>query len=120
MNLEKLDEILAVDEGIRYVALIDSKGNLITSKSKPTVSQIIIDVNAEYVLDLCITKQMMDIFNTQFGKPLSMLIRRENTKQLIYYHDYMIIYVSCEHNISEDRMTIMSQKIDKLVKELTK
>ena len=97
IHLEKIDEILAVDDTVRYVAFVDSKGNVIASKIKKNVTDIGENEEEMYMVDLCITKSMLDIFDSSFGKTISLYTTREKTRQLIYYHGNLIIYVSPAH-----------------------
>ena len=118
MNFEKLDEILAVDEVVRYVSIVDLKGNTIASKIKKNAMNVSKDEERKYTMDLCITKQMLDIFNGPFGRTISMQIIREKTYQLIYYHDSLIIYVTCDPSVDRKKIPEVSGKIEQLVREL--
>ena len=119
LYFEMVEKILEADEKIMYVSLIDSKGNKIMEKFKPQIQESLCNASSEYVLDLCITKQMLDVFNEPFGYPVSVLIKREKTQQFIFYHDSLIIYVICDADTSERKMAEISEKINPLVRQLT-
>ena len=118
LYFEMVEKLLEADEKIMYVSLIDSKGNKIMEKFKPQIQESLCNASSEYVLDLCITKQMLDVFNEPFGHPVSVLIKREKTQQIIFYHDFLIIYVICDADTSERKMAEISEKISPLVRKL--
>lgn len=118
LYFEMVEKLLEADEKIMYVSLIDSKGNKIMEKFKPQIQESLCNASSEYVLDLCITKQMLDVFNEPFGHPVSVLIKREKTQQIIFYHDFLIIYVICDTDTSERKMAEISEKISPLVRKL--
>ncbi|KAG2478597.1 MAG: hypothetical protein NPMRTH1_400005 [Nitrosopumilales archaeon] len=118
INLEKMDEILAVDDVVRYVSIVDSKGNTINSRMKKNSTDISQDEEREYAMDLCITKQMLDVFNGPFGRTISLQTTREKTRQLIYYHDYLIIYITCDPRANNKKISEISSKIEHLVHEM--
>lgn len=117
LHLEKIGKILAVDDTVCYVAVVDSKGNIIASKIKENVTDIGENEEEMYRTDLCITKQMLDIFDSSFGKTISLYTTREKTRQLIYYHDDLIIYVTCTPDADEKKMAEISGTVGRLVRE---
>jgi len=118
INLEKIDEILAVDDAVRYIAIVDSKGNVIASQLKKNTTNVIEDEDQLYLLDLRITKQMLDVFDNSFGKTISLQTRREKTRQLIFYHDRLIIYITCDPSANNKKISEISSKIEHLVHEM--
>ncbi|MCH7648333.1 MAG: hypothetical protein IIA83_06985 [Thaumarchaeota archaeon] len=118
INLEKMDEILAVDDVIQHIAIVDSKGNIIHSKSKNNAKNTIKDETGLYPMDLSITKQMLDVYDYSLGKTISLQTRREKINQLVYYHDYLIIYISCDAKTDNKKILEISSKIEHLVQEM--
>lgn len=120
MNLKKLDKILGVDNNIRYVSIIDSKGNIIDSRMNKSLTRKRQDEEEEYRMDLQITKKMLDLFNEPFGRTILLQTMREKTWQLIYYHDFLIIYIACEPSSDIKKMSEIAAKVEPLVRELVR
>ena len=118
INLEVLDNILALDDDILYLAIMDSRGNIIANRVKEGTTN---EYEQELLrIDLYIVKQMLDLYDNSFGKTISMQTRREKLSQLVFYHDYMIIYVACEPNILQSKMNTISEMVTPLVKEIVR
>ena len=116
MNFEKLDEILGLEDAIHYVGIMDSMGNIITNKIKKGITT---EHDEEmYRMDLLIIKNMLDIYNPSFGKTLTVQTVREKITQLVFYHDYMIIYIACDPTVDKNTMLKISNKAGELIKEL--
>ncbi len=117
MNVKKIDEILALDDMVRYVGIIDLQGNIITSKIKNS-REITYDNNEFFWADLCIVKKILDVADDSFGKTVSIQTIREKLCQLIYYCDNMIVYVTCNPDVNDKKMLEISNRTGQLVKEL--
>lgn len=115
LDLEMIDEILSIDDVVWYVAIIDSMGNVITSKLKKNTNNVIEDEEEMYMVDLRITKSMLDIFDSSFGKTISLQTKREKTRQMIYYHDNLIIYITCDPRTDNKKISEISNKIEPLI-----
>lgn len=120
MDFKKLDEILEADNDIRYVSIVDSKGNIIDSRMNESFTRKKQDEEEEYMMDLQITKKMLDVFNGPFGRTILLQTIREKTWQLIYYHDFLIIYIACEPSSDITKMSEIAAKVQPLVKELVR
>jgi len=118
INLEKMDEILAVDDAVRYIAIVDSKGNVVASQLKKNTNNAIEEKDELNRLDLHITKQMLDVYDDSFGRTISVQARREKINQLIFYHDYLIIYITCNAKADNKKISEISSKIEHLVHEM--
>lgn len=115
MDLEKIDEILSVDDVVWYVAVIDTVGNVIASRLKKNTNNIIESEEELYMTDLRITKSMLDIFDDSFGRTIWLQTKREKTRQLIYYRDNVIIYVTCDPRADDKKISEILGKIEQLV-----
>ena len=118
INLEKMDEILAVDGTVQYIAIVDSKGNVIASQQKKHTNNVIEEKDELNLLDLRITKQMLDVYDDSFGRAISLQARREKINQLVFYHDYLIIYITCDAKADNKKISEISSKIEHLVHEM--
>ena len=119
MNFGKIDEILALDDMVQYVGIIDLQGNLIASKIKKG-KEIAYDNKDFFWADLCIVKKILDVADDSFGRTVSIQTIREKLCQLIYYADNMIIYVTCNPNVDDKKMSEISNRTGQLVKELVR
>lgn len=113
MNLEKINEIFAVDDMVRYVGIIDSKGNVIDHKMKK--SMLDNDDEETYRMDVMIMRQMLEMFDQSQGRIITIQTIREKANQLVYYRDYLTIYVTCEPYANKKKMAEISDKIDPLI-----
>ena len=118
IRLEKTDEIIAVDDAVRYVAIVDSKGNVVASQLKKNTNNTIEEKDELNLLDLRITKQMLDVYDDSFGRAISLQTRRKKINQLVYYHDYFIIYITCDGKADNKKISEISSKIEHLVHEM--
>ena len=118
INLEKMDEVLAVDDAVRYIAIVGSKGNVIASQLKKNTNNTIEERDELNLLDLRITKQMLDVYDDSFGSTISLQVRREKINQLVFYHDYFIIYITCDGKADNKKITEILSKIEHLVHEM--
>lgn len=115
LRFDVIDEILAADDMIRYIGIIDSDGNVISNKSK---NEEIKPAQEMFRTDLHIMKNVLDVSDSSFGKTISTQILRERSYQLTYYHDDIIIYISCDPDVDSQKMLEISEKIGQLVKKL--
>ncbi|MGI0072862.1 MAG: hypothetical protein ACREA3_03505, partial [Nitrosotalea sp.] len=116
LHLEKIDNILASDKAIRYVGIIDSTGNIVASKSRGGGS--VTDKDEIFRFDLRILKSVLDVENDIHGKTTCCITTREKIEQLVWYHDDLIIYVTCDPDLDRSKLLQISYKVQDLVREL--
>ena len=117
MNFEKIsDEILTIDDAMRYVRFVNEKGGLIFDKVKE--GKILLQDQeglGKFSVDLPIMKKVQTMFDDSLGKARFMYIIRDNVHQLIYYIDSVIIYITCERNTDRYKILEILNKIDSIL-----
>jgi hypothetical protein len=120
LNFKKAtDEILAINDTMRYVRFIDEKGKLIHDKVKN--GKILLQDQeglGKFSSELPIIKQMQELFDESLGKIRVMHIIRDKVQQFVYYVDNMIIYVTCERNTDTPTIIEIVNKIDSILSNL--
>jgi hypothetical protein len=116
LNYEKVaDEVLTIDDSMRYVRFIDKKGGLIFDKFKK--GKILLQDQeglGQFSSELPIVEQIQELFDKSLGKTRFMHIIRDRVHQFIYYLDNIIIYVTCERNTDPRRIVEIVNKIDSI------
>ncbi len=117
MNFEKIsDEILTIDDAMRYVRFINENGKLIFDKVKKDKTLL---QNQEglgkFSVELPIMKKVQTMFDGSLGKARFMYITRDNVHQFIYYIDSVIIYITCERNTDRYKILEILNKIDSIL-----
>jgi hypothetical protein len=109
-------EILAVDDSMRYVEIMGEEGELISNKMKQTKYNIKDQRKEELLsLDLYNTKQIEQKFNKSLGQIAFTHVAREKVHQLIWYHDNIIIYCTCEGYVDNHKILEISKKIETIL-----
>lgn len=113
------DKILAVDDAIRYVGVIDEKGNILHGEIKEG-KKILLSQKEQEVLsaDLSVMKLMQGLFDDSLGRVTFMHTVRDKIHQMVYYIDDMMMYVSCERNIDGHKIVEISNKIEPIIIKL--
>lgn len=111
-----VENIFVTDKKISCVLLVDSDGRIIKEKFKPQIRESLCIAISEYVLDLRITKRMLDVFDDSFGHSISLMIKRKKSQQIIIYHELKILYVICEEDTPDNKMSEILGKINEVMK----
>lgn len=118
VGFEKItQEILAADDAVRYVGIIDNRGRLVYSKLKEGKKSLKTQKEEEvFAADLSVMKLMQELFNDSLGRVTMVHTIRERLHQKVYYIDSHMIYVTCERNIDNHTAVEISDKIESLLK----
>jgi len=119
-NLKRLlDEVLEIDDSVRFVGMIDDKENTLRSKLKDDkISRLTPSEDEKFALDLRNMKKIQDSVNDQLGVVTYMYISREKIPILVYFCDELIIYVSCETNVEYQQIMKIVTKLEKTLQEV--
>ena len=118
MDYEKItDEILAVDDAVNYVGIVDREGRIAHSKTKKGKSHLV-DEKEEKVLgsDLGVMKAMQGLYNDSMGKVTCMLTVRERVHQLVFFANSLIFYVSCERDLNSQKIMEIKANVALILK----
>jgi hypothetical protein len=109
-------EILAVDDTMRYVEIIDEEGELILNKMKQGKYSVKAQRKEELLsLDIYMTKKIQQKFNRALGRLAFTHVSREKVNQLVWYHDNLIIYCTCEGYVDNHKILEISSKIETIL-----
>ena len=122
MDFEKIvEEILAVNDAVRYVGVVDNRGKLNYSKLKEGKKSLKTPKEEEvFAADLSVMKLMQELFNDSLGRVTLVHTIREKLHQKVYYTDGYMIYVTCERNIDNHTAIEISDKIESILKNTLK
>lgn len=110
-------EILSVDDSMRYVELIGEEGELILNKMKQVKFSVKAQRKEELLsLDMYNTKKIEQKFNKALGKIAFTHVFRTKVHQLVWYHDNMIVYCTCEGDATNHKIIEISSKIESILR----
>jgi len=109
-------EILAVDDSMRYVEIIGEDGELLLNKMKQGKHSVKAQRKEELLsLDLYNTKQIEKKFNKTLGKVAFTHVSRIKVHQLVWYHNDLIVYCTCEGHVDNNKIIEMSHKVEAIL-----
>lgn len=114
VNFEKISNaMLEIDNEIRYVLVVDSKGKRLYGKMSNGKNALIKTEEqiTNLPTDLHILKQLLKIFDESLGKTTFSHFERERIHILIFYVRDLIFCVSCERSLDPHRIADVSSKI---------
>ena len=117
MDFTKISyEILAIDDSMRYVEIIGENGELLLNKMKQGKHSVKAQRKEELLsLDLYNTKQIEKKFNKTLGSVSFTHVSRIKVHQLVWYHNDLIFYCTCEGNIGNNKIIEISGKIENIL-----
>ena len=118
MDFTKISyEILAIDDSMRYVEIIGADGELLVNKMKHGKYSVKTQRKEELLsLDLHNTKQIEKKFNKTLGKVAFTHVSRTKVHQLVWYHDDLIVYCTCEGHVDNNKIVEISSKIENILR----
>lgn len=118
MDITKLSyEILAMDDSMRYVEILGEDGELLLNKMKQGKHSVKAQRKEELLsLDLYNTKQIEKKFNKTLGKVAFTHVSRTKVHQLVWYHDDLIVYCTCEGHVDNNKIIEISRKIEAILR----
>ena len=109
-------EILAVDDSMRYIEIIGEDGELLLNKMKQGKYSVKAQRKEELLsLDLYNTKQVEKKFNKTLGNTVFTHVSRTKVHQLVWHHDDLIVYCTCEGHIDNNKVIEISCKIENIL-----
>ena len=111
-----VEDILSIDPGMRFAAIIDLKGNISESIMKEGKTSLKSQKEEEHFCkQVALRRKIRNEFNKSLGKVDYVHIEREKVTQIVVYPKRKTVYVTIEPNMD----TIKKLKIVKLIKEKT-
>ena len=111
-----VENILSIDPRMRFVAIIDLKGNISEAIMKEGKTSLKSQKEEEHFCkQVALRRKIRNEFNKSLGKVDYVHIEREKVTQIVVYPKRKTVYVTMEPNID----TIKKLKVVKLIKEKT-
>ena len=99
-----VEDILAIDPGMRFAAIIDLSGNISEAIMKEGKTSLKTQKEEEYFCkQVAIRRKIRNEFNKSLGKVNYVHIEREKVTQIVLYPKRKTIYVTMEPNLNIDR-----------------
>jgi GH18 family chitinase len=120
INLLKLvEEILNLDTAMRFVAVIDLKGNILEAIMKEKKTSLESQKQQEkFCKDSAKARHMREYYDDSLGKTRYAHVERENVTQIYVYPKKSTIFVTMEPELSIDKKMEIITKIKKLATNL--
>ena len=117
--LKIVEEILDLDPAMRFVAIIDLKGNILEAIMKEKKTSLETQKQQEkFCKDSAKTRLMREYYDDLLGKTRYAHIERENVTQIYLYPQNSTIFVTMEPELSIDRKMSIITKIKKIASNL--
>lgn len=118
MDFTKISyEILAVDDSMRYIEIIGEDGELLLNKMKHGKYSVKAQRKEELLsLDLYNTKQIEKKFNKTLGKITFTHVSRTKVHQLVWYHDDLIVYCTCDGHVDNNKIIEILHKVEDILR----
>ena len=117
--LEIVEEILSLDSTMRFVAIIDLKGNILEAIMKEKKTSLETQKQQEkFCKDSAKARLMREYYDGSLGKTRYAHIERENVTQIYLYSQKSTIFVTMEPELSIDKKMSIITKIKKISSKL--
>ena len=114
MPVTGFDQIFAFDKRVRFCALIDEKGNVVSSKSRPNLTSLNPETEDKRLFSQIGLAVLMDRgWDRFFGKTKAIIIAKEKVSILIYsLADLRAVVVAIEPDFPMARIGEIGELID--------
>ena len=117
--LKTVEDILSLDTAMRFVAIIDLKGNILEAIMKEKKTSLESQKQQEkFCKDSAKTRIMREYYDDSLGKTRYAHIERENVTQIYVYPKKSTIFVTMEPELSTERKMDIITKIKKISSDL--
>ena len=117
--LEIVEKILDLNAAMRFVAIIDLKGNILEAIMKEKKTSLETQKQQEkFCKDSAKARLMREYYDDSLGKTRYAHIERENVTQIYLYSQKSTIFVTMEPELSIDKKMSIITKIKKISSNL--
>ncbi len=117
--LEIAEKIINLDSKMRFVAIIDSKGNILEAIMKSGKTSLKNQKEEEHFCKQVSQRRKMRYeFNKSLGKVRYVHVEREKVTQLVIYSKRKTIYFTVEPELSINKKLSLIMKIKKITSNL--
>ena len=114
-----VDTILGLGNEIRYVLVVDSKGNTLHGKMAPGKTILVKseDQITNLSTDLHILRQLLRMFDQSLGRTTFAHFEREKMNILLFYIRDLIFCITCERSLEALRLVELSNMMDTTIRK---
>ena len=114
-----VEKIIELNPKMRFVAIIDLKGNILESIMKSGKTSLKTQKEElHFCKQVALRRKMRHEFDRHLGKVRYVHVEREKVTQLVVYSKYKTIYFTVEPELSIQKKLQLVLKIKKLTKHL--
>ncbi len=109
------NHILSLRKEIRFVGIMGPDGEILHEERQKKISL----KNRErdvFEVDQHLIRNIQEVFDDYLGRVKTMFIVREKIKQLVFYKDRKIIFVSCDPKIENKILFDLCQSVSSMLK----
>jgi LPS sulfotransferase NodH len=117
--LEIVEDIINIDGGMRFAAIIDLKGNILESIMKKGKTSLKSQKEEEHFCkQVAQRRKMRQEFNRSLGKVRYVHVEREKVTQIVVYPRRKTVYFTMEPEISIAKKMSIINKVKKITLHL--
>jgi hypothetical protein len=117
---ELAEHIFEIHSGIEHLGLIDLEGHVVLDQSAQSSSPN--DPEGDRILfyyQVSSRRNRREHFDDVYGKTTYIHIMREKMQQLMIYIPMFTVYLTVSHEVNQDKIAIISQRIHNIDHEIT-
>jgi hypothetical protein len=117
---ELAKHIFQIHSGIEHLGLIDLEGHVVLDQSAQSSSPN--DPEGDRILfyyQVSSRRNRREHFDDVYGKTTYIHIMREKMQQLMIYIPMFTVYLTVSHEVNQDKIEIISQRIHNIDHEIT-
>jgi hypothetical protein len=117
---ELAKHIFQIHSGIEHLGLIDLEGHVVLDQSAQSSSPN--DPEGDRILfyyQVSSRRNRREHFDDVYGKTTYIHIMREKMQQLMIYIPMFTVYLTVSHEVNQDKIAIISQRIHNIDHEIT-
>jgi hypothetical protein len=113
--LEIVEDIIAIDPGMRFAAIIDLRGNILESIMKKGKTSLKSQKEEEHFCkQIAQRRKMRKEFDKSLGKVRYVNVEREKVTQLVIYPKRKTVYFTVEPDLSITKKLAIINRVKKL------
>jgi len=113
--MEIVEEIIDLDSKMRFVAIIDQRGNIVEAIMKTGKTSLKTQKEEEHFCkQVALRRKMRYEFNRNLGKVRYVHVEREKVTQLVVYSKRKTIYFTVEPELSLDKKLRLIMRVKKI------
>lgn len=117
--LEIVEDIIDIDPGMRFAAVIDLKGNILESIMKKGKTSLKSQKEEEHFCkQIAQRRKMRQEFNKSLGKVRFVHVEREKVTQIVIYPKRKTIYFTMEPEMSISKKMSIINRVKKITMHL--